>query len=255
MIIGAWNVNSVNTRLERLKSFLTRVQPDVLCLQELKCTDEKFPQEDIEQLGYHCAFFGQKTYNGVAILSRHPIEDVVRSFGDRDDGQSRFISARVNGVRVMSAYIPNGKAVGSESYEYKLDWFLRLRTYLDTHCRPDEPLVLCGDFNVAPTDLDVHNPDAHRGQLLFSEQEKAALQHVLDFGLHDTLRVQHPTDRIYSWWDYRQLAFPKNHGWRIDFVFATAPLLSGLKRSWVERDERKGEKPSDHAPVLAEFGN
>lgn len=253
MIIGAWNVNSINTRLERLTGFLTRVQPDVLCLQELKCLDEKFPQEELEHIGYHTAFFGQKTYNGVAILSRQPLTDVVRGFLDRDDGQSRFISAGVAGIRVMSAYIPNGKMVGSEAYEYKLDWFMRLRTYLDTHYRPDEPIALCGDFNVAPTDLDVHSPDAHRGQILFSEQEKAALKHVIDFGFYDTLREKYPQDRIYSWWDYRQLAFPKNHGWRIDFVLATQPLMAGLKRAWVEREERKGEKPSDHAPVLAEF--
>lgn len=253
LTVASWNVNSVIARKDRLANFLRRVSPDVVCLQELKCLDDKFPGEMIEELGYQWSAFGQKTYNGVAILSKEPQTDVQRGFGDFQDNHSRFIAATVSGVRIISVYVPNGQVVGSEAYAFKLEWLHRLRTYLDRRHKKEESLLICGDFNVAPTDLDVHNPDAFRGQVLFSEQEKAGLQHVLEFGLLDVVRHKHPDERIYSFWDYRQLAFPKNLGWRIDFIFATPSVAMHCAKAWVEREERKGEKPSDHAPVMASF--
>lgn len=254
LLVASWNVNSVNARLARFLGFLERVAPDVLCLQELKCVEEKFPFAAVQDLGYHVAMHGQKTYNGVAVLTKMPAE--IQGVGFRDGGddtQSRFISVKVAGITVISSYIPNGQALDSSKYIYKLEWLQRLRAYLDTHHKKSEPLILAGDFNVAPTDLDVAKPEEWRGQILFSEPEKAALANILGFGLVDTFRKHQKDGGFYSWWDYRQLAFPKNNGLRIDFVFATEPLAAKCTKAWIDRDERKGEKPSDHAPCLAEI--
>lgn len=252
--VATWNVNSINARLPRVLDWISRASPDVLCLQELKCADGDFPEADLRGLGYHCVAHGQKTYNGVAILSRSPLEHVRRGFSDGgDDTASRFLSARIGDITVMSAYIPNGQAVGSEKYAYKLEWLRRLRAYLDRAHRPNEPLLLAGDFNVAPEDRDVHDPDAWRGQILFSEPEKDALRQVTAFGLADTFRKHHAEGGKYSWWDYRMLAFPKNRGLRIDFILATQPLYERCHSASIERDERKGERPSDHVPVMAVF--
>lgn len=241
-------------RLERVLAFLERHAPDVLCLQELKCIDDKFPVEAIRTAGYHAAFYGQKTYNGVAILSKKEPTKVVKGFGDGvDDPAARFICAEIDGVNVISGYIPNGQEVGSPAFKYKLEWLGRLRRYLETHFQPSEKLVLVGDFNVAPEDRDVHDPDAWRGQVLFSEPEKAALENLVNFGLVDTYRIFHSEGGRYSWWDYRELGFPLNKGLRIDFIFATPPLSKRCKSSEIDRDERKGTKPSDHAPVISEF--
>ena len=254
MKIFAWNINSVRARQERLVEWLKRVQPDVLCLQELKCTDADFPREAVLEAGYHAAVHGQKTYNGVAILAKVEPTDVVCGLSDGvEDSHARVVAATVKGVRVLSVYAPNGQSVGSEAYEYKLKWYGRLRRYLDTRHRPDEPLVLCGDWNVAPADIDTWDPALWAGQTLCTDAERAALKELCAFGLTDTFRHLHPKEQRFSWWDYRMLAFPKNRGLRIDHVFSTAPLTKRLVAADVDREARKGKQPSDHAPVWAEF--
>ncbi len=252
--VVSWNVNSVNARLDRLIAFLKERSPDVVCLQELKCEDPKFPSEVIERLGYYCTAYGQKTYNGVAVLSKEPPLSVVKSFHDADeDPSARFLSVQLPKLTVLCAYIPNGQEVGSEPYFYKLKWLGRLRAYLDSHHQPQQSLLLSGDFNVAPEDRDVHDPALWQGKLLCSDPERKALRQVVSFGLQDTLRLHHPEAGLYSWWDYRQLSFPRNQGLRIDFVFCTEPLAKSCVNAYIDRDYRKGEKPSDHAPVVAEF--
>ncbi len=251
--VVTWNVNSINARIDRLLAFLQREVPDVVLLQELKCEQVKFPQAAIEQAGYHAAVFGQKTYNGVAILARSAISEVSQGFADGDLDEARFILGTVNGIRVASAYIPNGQAVGAEKYHYKLRWLERLRAQLATKVNMAERFVLGGDFNVAPEDKDVHDPKAWEGQILCSTPEREALKRAFDLGLGDTFRLHNQDGGHYSWWDYRMLGFQKNKGLRIDFLMATAPLLGCCTGARIDRDERKGAGPSDHAPVIAEF--
>ncbi|MBN1208634.1 MAG: exodeoxyribonuclease III [Myxococcaceae bacterium] len=254
MKIATWNVNSVRARQERLLNWLKAHQPDVLCLQELKCEEQAFPTEAVRELGYHAALHGQKTYNGVAILSKAEPLDVLRGISDGvEDSQSRVIAATVSGVRVLSVYAPNGQAVDSPAYEYKLDWYMRLRRYLDTRHNADQPMVLCGDWNVAPENIDTWDPALWEGQTLFTVKERDALQRLCAFGLTDTFRKLHPDEQKFSWWDYRMLAFPKNKGLRIDHIFATAPVVERLVKVEIDREERKGKQPSDHAPVWVEL--
>jgi len=250
--VATWNVNSIGIRLERLLSFLERVAPDVVCLQELKCQEEKFPFEAIRAAGYFATVYGQKTYNGVAVLSKKEPEAVSRGFGDGvADEQARFVAARIDGTTVMSAYVPNGQAVGSDKYFYKLNWLARLRRYLDREYSASDSLVLAGDFNVAPADADVHDASVWRDSVLCSPRERQALFQVESFGFTDAWRHLYPDETAFTWWDYRMLAFQKNQGMRIDLIYVTAPLAAALTECRVEREERKGEKPSDHAPVLA----
>ncbi|AKU92040.1 exodeoxyribonuclease III [Vulgatibacter incomptus] len=254
MLIATWNVNSIRARHERLVAFLERHTPDVVCLQELKCEAEVLEALNLESLGYQVAANCQKTYNGVAILSKRPIEDVAIGLGDgEDDPQARLVSATIDGVRVVSAYIPNGGEVGSDKYVYKLRWLERLRAWLDAHCDPTRPLALCGDFNVAPEARDVFDPAAMEGDTLFHADSRDRLQRILDWGLVDTFRLQHEDAGLYSWWDYRMLAFPKNRGFRIDLILATPSLASRVEGSSIDREERKGKQPSDHAPVLVKI--
>jgi len=250
-----WNVNSIRARLDRLIDFLKTRAPDVLCLQETKVADDGFPTLELRALGYDVAFHGQRTYNGVAILSRTPLADVTRGFGDGDDdAQARLIAATIEGVRVASVYVPNGEAVGSDKYDFKLRWMERLRTWAATHVAGDRPALLCGDFNVAPAPIDVHDPIAWKDHVLFSEPERAALARVVDTGLVDLIRTMHPTEPMFSWWDYRMLAFPKGKGLRIDHLLATPSLAARAVASGVDRESRKGKQPSDHAAVWANFG-
>lgn len=265
MKIASWNVNSIRARKERLLRWLTTHQPDVLCLQELKTTDKDYPFDDLKAVGYHSAMHGQKTYNGVAILTRSEPADVERGFGDGgDDAQSRLIAARVAvpgapagtaAVRVVSVYVPNGSEVGSDKWAYKLEWLRRLRAWLDQHASPSEPLVVCGDFNVAPEAKDVHDPAAWEPTVLFHPEARKALETVCAWGLRDSLRVVTQDPGLYSWWDYRMLAFPRNNGLRIDLILATEPMARRCTAASIDRDERKGQQPSDHAPVIAEFAN
>jgi exodeoxyribonuclease-3 len=252
--IATWNVNSIRARLPRLLDWLRREQPDVACLQETKVVDDQFPFAEIEALGYRCAVHGQKTYNGVALLTRTPAHDVVRGLpDDTPDAERRVIAATVGGVRVVSVYAPNGTALDSPRYADKLAWYRRLRGWLDRAAPPEAPLVLAGDFNVAPEDRDVWDVAQWRGQLLFTEPEKAALRHLMGWGLTDLLRRHHPDESIFTWWDYRGGAFHRGWGLRIDHVLASASMAARCSGAAVHRDERKGEKPSDHAPVMAHF--
>ncbi len=254
MKIATWNVNSIRAREERLLNFLDREQPDVVCLQELKVREEDFPFVIVESAGYRAQVYGQKTYNGVAILSRHEASNVVRGMGDDvDDPQARLIQAEVAGVRIVNGYFPNGRAVGTDHFEYKLSWMKRLRDMLTRDASPNDELVLCGDFNVAPDDTDAANPEKWSDSVLCHADARAALSQLRDWGLEDVFRKHHPDGGVYSWWDYRMLAFPKGDGLRIDHIFGTPSMAKRSAAARVDRDERKGKKPSDHAPVIAEF--
>ncbi len=254
MKLATWNVNSIRARKERFLAWLTQRQPDVLCLQEIKLVDEEFPTAEVEALGYCCAVFGQKTYNGVAILAKQALTEVRRGLEDGvDDAQSRLISAKVSGVRVVSCYVPNGGEVASDKYVYKLAWLERLRHYLERTARPDEPLVLAGDFNVAPRPSDVAYPEQWESSVLFHPEVRAALAEVTAWGLVDVVAEKLPQGGVYSWWDYRQLSFPRGDGLRIDLVLATQALASKCSGAYVDREARKGKQPSDHAPVVVEL--
>ena len=254
MKIATWNVNSIRVRMERLLAWLAKVQPDVVCLQELKVTDDALDTAPLAEAGYHAAVHGQKTYNGVAILSRVEPAQVECGLGDGvDDPQARLIAADVGRVRVISAYFPNGSPVGTQKWTYKLEWMARLGTYLHRNVDPAEELVLCGDFNVAIDDKDVARPAEWADSCLCQPAAREALAAIRDWGLVDVFRKHHPQGGIYSWWDYRQLGFPKNNGLRLDHIYATRPLADLCTSAEVDRDERKGEKPSDHAPVVAVF--
>ncbi|MEM9069949.1 MAG: exodeoxyribonuclease III [Myxococcota bacterium] len=253
MKLVTWNINSARAREERLVAWLSKHQPDAICLQELKLVDEAFPREPVEALGYHCTLFGQKTYNGVAILSKEPPEDVHRGLEDDvDDPQSRLVSARISGVHVLSAYFPNGGNMGSDKWEYKLAWFERLRAYLDRRFTPEDDVALCGDYNVAPFPDDVSVED-FEGTVLANPQIRAALDHIRDFGLVDVFRPFHPAGGVYSWWDYRAMGFERNHGLRIDHVYCTRRLAERVIGAIVDRSERRGKGASDHAPVVVEI--
>ncbi|MHC5009479.1 MAG: exodeoxyribonuclease III [Planctomycetota bacterium] len=251
MKITTWNVNSIRSRLERVLDWMERRRPDVLCLQETKVTDDVFPRDAFEALGYHVEAHGQKTYNGVALISRRPLTDVVRGLGDDPDHQRRLIAATAGDVRVVCVYVPNGEAVDSPKFAYKLEWLGELRRFLDAWTSPEESVLVLGDFNVAPDDRDVHDPEAWRGHVLFHPREHAALAEVCGWGLEDLFRKHEDGAGFYTWWDYRQLAFPKNAGLRIDLVLGTPAAAARCEAVRIERDERKGKKPSDHAPVTA----
>jgi exodeoxyribonuclease-3 len=253
--IATWNVNSVRARLPRLLDWLARSQPDVACLQETKVVDGEFPAAEVEALGYSCLVHGQKTYNGVAILTRLPVAEVARGLlDDGPEAERRLIAAEVAGITVVNVYVPNGGEVGLPKYDFKLAWLARLRAFLDAAFDPAREVLLCGDFNVAPDDRDVWDPELWRGKVLFSEPEKEALRRVVDWGLVDTLRQHHPEGGIYTWWDYRGGAFHRGWGVRIDHLFASRPLAGRCRSVEVDREVRKGPGPSDHAPVVAEFG-
>lgn len=254
MKVATWNVNSIRSRVERVVAWTEREMPDVLCFQEIKTTDELFPRARFEDLGYHVETFGQPTYNGVAILSRTRPKDVERGLpGDAPDAQKRLIAATVKGLRIVNVYVPNGQSPESDKFVFKLEWLVRLRDWLNTVADPKDPLLLLGDFNIAPDERDVHDPERWRGKVHFHPLEHAALARITEWGLFDLFRKHHTEGGFYSWWDYRQLAFPKNYGLRIDLVLGTAPLLDRCKGSAIHRDERKGEGPSDHAPVVVEL--
>jgi len=251
MKIAAWNVNSLKVRLPHLLDWLAEQQPDALCLQETKLEDHNFPRAEIEAAGYQVAFSGQKTYNGVALLARHPIADVVCGNPHFPDEQKRLIAGTVNGVRVISAYIPNGQEVGSDKYAYKLAWLAGLNAWLKEELAAHPELALCGDYNIAPEDRDVHNPQAWAGKILCSEAERGAFQGLLDLGLKDSFRLFEQPEKTFSWWDYRMLGFQKNLGLRIDHILLSQPLAAQCTAAGVDRAPRKRERPSDHAPVWA----
>ena len=254
MKIVSWNINSLRRREERLVGWLNASQPDVVCLQETKCTDEQFPLDPLRAAGYHAAFHGQKSYNGVAILSTIEPREVRPALCDEEeDPQARVIAATIGDVRILSVYAPNGQAVGSPAYDYKLKWYARLQRCLRDHEATANNLVVCGDFNVAPKDEDVHDPALWRGAIMCSDGERAAFESVLNAGLIDTFRLHPHEPALFSWWDYRMLAFPKNRGLRIDAVLASKAMVERCVASGIDREMRKGKEPSDHAPIWAEF--
>jgi exodeoxyribonuclease-3 len=256
MKLATWNVNSLKVRLPHVQQWLTDNPVDVLCLQETKLTDDKFPIAELEALGYQVAFTGQKTYNGVAILSKHPMTDVVKNIPSFEDEQQRVIAATVNApgvdaVRIVCAYIPNGQSVDSEKYQYKLKWLDGLHDWLQTQFAAYPKLALLGDYNIAPEDRDVHDPAAWQGQVLCSEPERAAFQRLLALGFKDAFRLFEQADKLYSWWDYRQLAFRRNAGLRIDHILLSEALASKCSACIIDKAPRKLEQPSDHTPVVA----
>lgn len=256
MRIATWNVNSVRARLERFTGWLAETRPDIVLLQETKCQDEQFPREPIEELGYQIAHFGQKTYNGVAILARQGIEDVQRGLGDaRFDAEARVITAQVGEWLVASLYAINGQEVGHARYADKLAWYEALRAHLAARFPLAEKVVVGGDLNITRDDLDVHDPAAWREKILCSAREREALQAVLSLGLEDGLRHFHPEGRVYTWWDFYTRAFERgNKGLRIDYLLLSPPALASCSAVEVDLAARAGAKPSDHAPVVATFG-
>jgi exodeoxyribonuclease-3 len=240
--------------MPHLLGWLAAAEPDVVCLQETKCVDENFPYEALHDAGYFSAFYGQKSYNGVAILSKYPPEDVQKNFPDDDeDAQKRLIAATVNGVRVVNTYIPNGSELWSDKFRFKLDWLQRLRKFFDETCDTEGHVLLCGDFNVAPDPLDVWNPALWEGKIHFSKPERAAIHNVKQWGFEDVFRKLNGDVKEFSWWDYREGAFPRNHGLRIDHIWTSAPLAEKCTGVWIDKEPRKLERPSDHTPVVAEF--
>ena len=255
MKIASWNVNSLKVRLPQLLDWLAAQQPDVVCLQESKLDDPLFPKLEIEAAGYQVAFSGQKTYNGVALLTREPANDIVFGNPFYPDPQKRLLAATVRGIRVVCAYVPNGQAVGSDKYAYKLAWLDALSAWIGTQLADNPRLILAGDFNIAPDDRDVHDPAAWAGQVLCSEPERMALQRLLRLGLRDSFRLFEQPERSFSWWDYRMLGFQKNHGLRIDLILLSETLAGRCTAAGISRELRKLERPSDHAPVTAELAD
>lgn len=254
MRVATWNVNSIRVRLPRLLAWLERESPDVVCLQETKVIDQHFPSSEIEARGYSCLVYGQPAYNGVAILSRYPLRPLLRGFPEEgEDGESRLLGALIEGTAVLSVYVPNGKEVGNPAYEHKLAWLDRLRNLLEHTLSIADDVVVCGDFNVAPDDRDVHDPERWQGRLLCSDAERRALSRVMDLGLVDLIRLHHPGPGPFTWWDYRGGAFHRGWGLRIDHLFASPRLAGGCVAAEAHREERKGERPSDHVPVVADF--
>lgn len=257
MKIATWNVNSIRTRLEHITEWLQNNSIDVLCLQETKVVDKDFPRSPLEQLGYHIYISGQKSYNGVAILSQTPLQDITTGFspilGDQPlysqlDEQKRVITGVIDGIRIVNLYVPNGSEVGSEKYEYKLQWLKVLKAYLNSLLTT--PMVVCGDFNIAPEDRDIHTPEAYKGRIMASEAERQALQAIKDLGLADVFRKFTTDGGQFSWWDYRAAAFRRNLGWRIDHHYLTADLYEQATDCIIDCTPRKLEKPSDHTPVI-----
>jgi exodeoxyribonuclease-3 len=252
MKIASWNINSLRKRQDRLFAWLQATGPDVVCLQETKCTDDQFPALALQAAGYDSAYHGEKSYNGVAILSKIGLQDMRPSLCDEViDPQARVIAATIDQVRVFSIYAPNGQAVGSSAYKYKLRWYQRLRDCIAKE-KPNEVLV-CGDFNVAPEDIDVYDADLWGGAIMCSDGERSAFQQLCELGLRDTLRIHHKEGELFSWWDYQMRAFERNRGLRIDAILAGEKLAERCSASGIDTEMRKGKEPSDHAPVWAEF--
>ena len=253
MMIASWNVNSIRARTDAVLAWLDRTQCDVLCMQETKVVDDEFPRDEFARLGYQLAISGQATYNGVAIASKRPLEDVKMGFlGDPDASEKRILSARVGSLRIVNVYVPNGKNIESEAFRYKLGWLERLRINLSQYSS-DRELLLCGDFNIAREERDVFDVERMRGQLHFHPDEHRALAHVLDFGLSDSLRKFHPEPGLYSWWDYRAGALRRNRGLRIDYIFLNAALAERCTEAGIDKSERSRPKPSDHTPLFVKL--
>ncbi len=253
MKIATWNVNSLKVRLEQLINWLEKNQPDILAIQETKTEDHNFPLSQINAVGYQAIFVGQKTYNGVAIISKIPAKEMTVSFHNDPNEQKRVIAATFNEVRVINVYVPNGESVTSEKYIYKLNWLKHFSLHIKQQLQHHEKLVILGDFNIAPEDEDVYDPKIWHGQVLFSDPERIALKSLIAEGLEDTFRLFPQSPASFTWWDYRAAAFRRNMGLRIDHILASHKLAKSCKSCVIDKAQRKLERPSDHAPVIAEF--
>jgi len=253
MIVATWNVNSLKVRLAHVADWSRQQAPDVICLQETKTVDEQFPVEQIDALGFNACYFGQKTYNGVAILARSEIHDVIYGIPGYDDPQRRVLSATVNGVRIINVYVPNGQSVGSYKYDYKMAWFGHLNKFVENQLTRYRKLTIVGDFNIAPADADVHDPEVWRGKILCSDAERQQFESLIALGLSDAFRLFDQPERSFSWWDYRAAGFRRDLGLRIDHILVSEILQNLCTRCVIDKVPRKWERPSDHTPVFAEF--
>ena len=262
MLIATWNVNSIRTRLSQVKDWLEEVQPDLLCLQETKVADQSFPKTELEENGFHVSFHGQKSYNGVALISRHILKDIriglsgelpndsqANHFGE----QARVISAILNDIRVVNLYVPNGSAVGSDKYTYKIEWLACLKRYLNEQAKRDEPLCVLGDFNIALEDRDIHNPKRLVGGIMASQAERECLKDLLGERLQDVFRLFEPDSDHWSWWDYRSGAWDRDRGWRIDHIYLCNELIRQANSCEIHKKMRGNIQPSDHAPVVVDL--
>jgi len=251
--IATWNVNSLNVRLPHVLEWLVSAEPDVLVLQEIKQVTEAFPEEAFKEAGYEAIASGQKTYNGVAVISRKPAADYVTDFPGFDDPQRRILASTIDGVRIVNLYVPNGHSVGSEKYEYKLGWLAALRSFLEGELKTHDRLVVLGDFNIAPEDRDVYDAEKWGDGILCSPDEREALAKVIRLGLTDVFRNFEQAEKTFSWWDYRAAGFRRNAGLRIDLILASDAMSAACKASYIDREPRTWERPSDHTPVIADF--
>ncbi|MGQ0525633.1 MAG: exodeoxyribonuclease III [Betaproteobacteria bacterium] len=253
MRLATWNVNSLKVRLSQVLPWLGQHRPDVLCLQETKLEDGNFPLEEISRAGYQAIYSGQKTYNGVAILSRHDPSGVVAAVPGFEDAQKRVLAASLGGIRVVCVYVPNGENVESEKYRYKLAWLDALTAWLKTELERFPLMAVLGDFNIAPEERDVHDPALWKGQVLFSEPERAAFRRLLAMGLNDAFRLFEQPEKSFTWWDYRMNAFRRKMGLRIDHALLAQPLAQRCTACWIDAAPRSAERPSDHAPLVVEL--
>jgi len=253
MKIASWNVNSLRVRLPQVLEWLSENPIDILAIQETKTQDPEFPKQEIEAAGYKVAFSGQKTYNGVAILAKTTPKDIITDVKNLDDPQRRILAATVKGIRVVNLYVVNGSEVGSEKFAYKLDWLNKVTAHIKQELQTHKKLIVLGDFNIAPDDRDVHDPDLWQGKILCSDKEREAYKKMLALGLTDTFRQFEQEEKLFSWWDYRGGGFRRNHGLRIDLILASKALSEKCKSSVIDKTPRTWERPSDHTPVMAEF--
>ena len=262
MLVATWNVNSIRTRLSQIIDWINQVNPDILCLQETKVVDDSFPIESFEKLGYSVELYGQKSYNGVAIISKLQAENVKKGFfgiSDSDQNidifqdQKRLISADIGGIKIINVYVPNGSALGSDKFEYKINWLRCLASFLDEQEKKGELICLMGDFNIAPSKLDIHDPEKYEGGIMASEIERNALNSILKGRLIDSFRIFEKNPGHWSWWDYRNNAYELNKGWRIDHIYISKELSSKLKSCVIDSSPRENFRPSDHAPVMIDL--
>jgi exodeoxyribonuclease-3 len=253
MKIATWNVNSLNVRLPHVLEWLASAEPDVLVLQEIKQVSEVFPEASFVEAGYQAVASGQKTYNGVAVISRKPSADQVTDFPGFEDPQRRILASTIDGVRVINLYVPNGHSVGSEKYEYKLGWLAALNVFLNDQMKTHDKLVVLGDFNIAPEDRDVYDAEKWGDDILCSPLEREALGELLKLGLTDVYRNFEQPEKAFSWWDYRRAGFQRNAGLRIDLILTSDTMTAACQVSYIDREPRTWERPSDHTPVIAEF--
>jgi len=251
--IATWNVNSLRVRLPHVLEWIEKAKPDVLALQEIKLTDEYFPSEALQAAGYHAVFSGQKTYNGVAILSREKVDDLIIDFPSLEDPERRILGVMLGDIRILNLYVPNGESVDSAKYQYKLNWLQNLDLFLKAELQKHPNMIVLGDFNIAPEEIDVHNPKRWMNKVLFSELERQAFRDMLQVGFNDCFRLHASNEKAFTWWDYRLKAFERNWGLRIDHILASTALSAQCTSCAIDKQPRSWERPSDHTPVIAEF--